>query len=348
MFWAKQAITKKLHVKGSIINTNKLGLDEWAPPKGFSFANITSVSMDVIAKFIEKNNDVGGNTITFINKETLDWLLDNWDVSWVVLMDDSNEIAAFAMSPIFKCILDETPMLVGNTSYLSVREDLRKKGLAAVCIREIMRYGSANEPGVYVGYHQVSKSIGGNSIGLQSWVRPLNPKKCVKLGFRLKGSYNSMRIRYSIKNPDVKSYSWCNTENYKSLKKLSSKYAFRIDIDCLVSFIKQPGMFLKTIKHNGIPVAYLYYRDWPIFFKRGKKKINVALIEMYVGSEKSFRYIMYELAKLGYPLAYFHETGPLVPKFLTSIEAIKTDMRHVNLYNWTTTYIQRDLFLPFF
>ena len=349
MFWSEQAVANSSE-QPQIITNAILGNGKWIPPEGYKFVDFSDLSSEEISEFLLLNNNIGGDTTTLLSNKSIEWLK-KWPTEWVGIRNEKNELIAFNFAIFLQCHLGDTIVNVGHTVYLCVHQNERGKGFAPVCIRETMRRCSILPYPIYVGYHQNDKAIGKNSIRINSWYRPLNHKKCQQLGMKIptKGSHKKIRKVYSVNSPGP-NFSWedISPEDQMSLSRIVTRYPVRPVWFDFLKFFTRPDFTFRTIYSGTIPIGYVCYRRWPIYFKTGNKSVDVALIEFYFGDQDGLRYVFHKLAEEDYPFIYFHQSGPMTEELLKGVNSILVGSRWVNWYNWTGKYTEKDLLLPFY
>jgi hypothetical protein len=344
MFWSKQAILHEEKPKKDVLTDKVLSHSDWSLPEGLKFVKIEDVSNKEILDFISEHYDVGDVSTTILSETMLEWLKPRSQFS--IIVNSNNEIQCFGLAYVFYCNIDNKKYRVGHTSFLTVRKSERNKGLAACCIRDIMVKGSKMKPPVYIGYHQVDKPIGKNAVKHTPWYRPLQHKTCARMGFQLKGSYQSMREKYPV-NFNTTGYSWEVLKDISAMKTALSKFRFAITIESMADLITCEDIKTYVIKYNNIPIAFICYENWPNKFNLIRKTAPSALVQFYIGSPKAMKFVINKL-KDTYAFMYFHQTGSISTKFLNEIRAIPTPHRYINLYNWPRKYTYKDFAVPFF
>jgi len=333
-FWSQQAIVKSAESSAKVLQEGCLDSGSWTFSSDYQLSDLSQVTYSEIADFLRQHNNVGNTTITLISEPLFNLFQDHLSV----VVYDSSGIAATCMALILPSSLGVD---IAHTTYLCVRKDLSKKGLAAKVIRQMMKLTS--ERGIYVGYHQVDRPIGQNSVPIRSWWYPVNHKLVSQLGFRLpvKGSHQKIRDHFQLRrNSQIVLNSW--NEHKDWIVNESKRFQVTTDLLHMLRSIPQIQTVIGVV--SGQPIGCISYRRWEIYFNCLRKVVPVTLIILAIRpTEELFSALLPSFEGL----VYFHQIGDLTKEYFQQIKAVEGNIRYLNWYNWSGQYTPDQIMLPF-
>lgn len=175
----------------------------------------------------------------------------------------------------------EEKEIFGVTSFLTVHEKLRTKGLAMALIRELTLLGHENS--IYCSYFTSPKKIGTNSISLTSWYRPLNLPKTVGLGFLYPNwndipSFKSNMTKYACRSPKDKNYRVIRLA--ENSEKTTLAFNFYTENTKNKRFVFSPDLLLFKKWVKNFPTFAVSYSE--IINKKNKRETIVGIF-CYMG-----------------------------------------------------------------
>lgn len=337
MFWNKQLISKD-NSKTGIISEEKLTEDQWQIPDTFT---LIAPEYNSVENFIRNNYSIYDSTVTLLSPE----LFNYFDLDCSVVIQDAHGIAGTCFVILYDLSIFGNSIKAGHTTYLCIRKDLTKSGLAACLIRKVIT--NSNVRGCYVGYHQINKPIGLNSFPIQSWWFPIKPKMVSQLGFKLpiKGSHEQIRKYFTfpklsgiqIENFSEKYIEFAYQEWSKFSVKVDWKTFLNLCFDC-------PKGVTKIVLLNNQPISLICYREWNIWFRTARKEVPITNFVFFTNFSGE---ILQEL-NLTTSLAYFLELGNLTRDILLKYRLIPNEIQYLNWYNWSGLIKASEVLLPFF
>ena len=310
-------------------------------------------NIDETSEFYRQNNKMSTGNTTLLPPSTIQRFLSLPHYS-VQIRSQQDKLMGTVMSLILPTILDGTVNKYGFTTFLNVHKSVRGFGLCMALIRRLTELGHKDE--VYSGCQVTSFKLGENNIPINSWYRPINLKKCKKLGF-LYPNYDNpklsrkTRLRYkTILSPEIKYTKGGNLKFY--LNYMENKFGF------------YPDEKLWKIWCNSFPTYTIYKTR-----SENKKEDIVGLISInptHCIIESSglkgkllipficigeMEYVIPAMNKIAeeeeYDAVYCHEHGDLVPGVLDRFKFIKTTTTlYFTLYNSKMNLTPDQIYVP--
>lgn len=347
MFWSTQPILKlDNHSDENIIsNYEKKDLKlvippqyKWTDPKILLAKDKESKLLDFI---ISANSNTNNQSSVPMTKELLNWIKEMDGI--FVCLEKGNRYIGFACLIPINIRIDRRKLKIGYTTFLCVRPEYRKKGLAPFLIKKLKETAYP----IQIGYHMVPKKIGTNAIPINIWLRPLNYRLCKSLNL-YSGQADQFKDLYqqsSLKNIELEK------ANEKDLCLLNKEYKIRLETKQFQKICRMPHMQIFKVKELGVLIGYLGYRMEHILFKNKlEEKIMVAWIYFIWGDDKLFPILLDHLYQnyKNCPYLLIHEMGNMTESILQKNKAVMVDQKWLAWYNWSGKYDKNQIFLPIF
>lgn len=244
------------------------------------------------------------------------------------------------------------------TSFLTVHQKLRNKGLCMALMREMTKYGHSKE--IYCAYSLTSFPLTPKSLEIRSWYRPINLPRSIGLGFSFlnwnnPGEFMKNKLLYTTKLP--RKYVCIKVD-----KKLEKALEFYKKITCDKKFLFLPELEFFKKWSQEFPTFLVSFEKKPIgIFSfttiycrmitglEGKLLLPLIFNSVPEHSTNLMKCLLNIGAEYDYDTLYTHCIGDINQGLLKTINAIQTkDKSYFSLYNNSMNLDIKDLYIPIF
>lgn len=286
-----------------------------------------------IINFINKYGCTEDGNITEMTLETLDRLLSMPLI--LILLIKNNDIIGTIFSIIIRINND---ILSSYTTFLCIKEEYRKQGLALILIDAAKEEG--NKRNVNHGYYMTYKNINNNN-DIKSWYRPINIKNAINAGFSIYNENKTkQRLMYHISKPTILPKKATNDDYEKILVILKKGQLYLTPT--FEEYVQLMTCFDIYIVENGLFMLF----PMSIFISSTGKRVKNAHLALMIGD--LLPHVLWVASEHKYDLLYGWCVGDITEeKIIKAKGCITTSNVYLSYFN-TDTISNQHMMLPIF